>query len=379
MHSTDLLIFQPTAFCNIDCRYCYLPDRSNKSIMSLDTVRATLRNVNSSNLLQGDVTVLWHAGEPLVAGLDFYHNAFLETEKYDTQAARLCNHIQTNGLLLNSDFCELFARHNVRVGISIDGPEWLHNKNRKTRSGKGSFGGAMRGLDLLRRHNVDFNVITVVTSDTLDHAEELYDFYLANGISSVGLNVEEMEGPNTHSKLFDERKKFSSFLRKLVDLSQLRREVHIREFEMMKSMIFSGDYLNGNCENNPYSMINVAVNGDFCTYSPEFIGIPSDRYSNFIFGNVHKDQLSNLGDVLAFRRLKTDVDAGIASCKKSCAYFPVCGGGAPSNKFFENGRIDSTTTKYCEFNRQIVADVVIAYYEDLFEPRQLSGRTDCRR
>src|SRR6202023_883381 len=109
---------------------------------------------------------------------------------------------QTNGMLINDDWCRFFAATGASVGVSIDGPESINDINRVTRAGRGTFAQAFAGLQCLQRHNIEFSVISVLGAASLDKAQELHDFYVSNGITSVCFNIEEIEGPHTSSSLY---------------------------------------------------------------------------------------------------------------------------------------------------------------------------------
>src|SRR5689334_3705860 len=118
---TELLILQSTTFCNIDCNYCYLPGRSKKQVMDLATLRAVLTHLSFDDILARNVQIVWHAGEPLTVGLDYYREAVKIISETVAGTPRLG--IQTNGLLVDDEWCRFFKHNNFHVGVSIDGPE----------------------------------------------------------------------------------------------------------------------------------------------------------------------------------------------------------------------------------------------------------------
>src|SRR5690606_22685091 len=97
----DLLVIQPTPFCNIDCSYCYLPDRNNSAKISLSTIEKTAQRLIESDLLKDELTIVFHAGEPLVAGIKFYDKVFEIFNQYIKPKVKQLNYaIQTNGILI---------------------------------------------------------------------------------------------------------------------------------------------------------------------------------------------------------------------------------------------------------------------------------------
>ena len=165
--SIEMLVLQSTPFCNLDCCYCYLPDRTSKRQMSQATLERTFERVFTSSFLSKHLTVLWHAGEPLVPGVAYYENAFATIDRLRPQGLAVTHSIQTNATLLNLRWIDFFRAHDVRVGVSIDGPADLNDRSRKTRVGGGSFEQAMRGIRLLQDNDYPFHVITVLTRESL--------------------------------------------------------------------------------------------------------------------------------------------------------------------------------------------------------------------
>ena len=201
----ELLILQPTPFCNIDCSYCYLPFRSDKSRMSADVMTATFRRCADSGHVGDQISLVWHAGEPLVLPPDYYLEAFALAEKHLPKGTQITHCFQTNGMLINDAWCDLLSRPDVTVGVSIDGPKALHDANRVTRSGKGTWDTAIKGIGKLREREINFHVISVLTRESLFFPDELFDFYLTNGAYDICFNVEELEGVHGETSLADPR------------------------------------------------------------------------------------------------------------------------------------------------------------------------------
>jgi uncharacterized protein len=120
---------------------------------------------------------------------------------------------------------------------------------------------------------------------------------------------------------------------------------------------------NGPQLTTPFAVINVDCRGNFSTFSPELLGLESDKYDGFTFGNVLTDALDAALEHPSFRTVVRDVRAGVNKCRQTCEYFPYCGGGSPVNKLFENGTFDSTETLFCRLSRKVVIDVVLAKIE----------------
>jgi uncharacterized protein len=361
----DLLVIQPTPFCNLDCSYCYLPDRANKRRMDEATLERTFQRVAESDLVTRPYTVVWHAGEPLVLPPAFYERAFALAARFSRPGLEVTHSFQTNGTLVDTAYCELIRRHDVRIGVSVDGPAFLNDARRRTRAGKGTLARVLSGIEMLRRFEIPFHVITVLTEEALDYPDELYAFYVENGVTQVGFNVEEIEGPNKSSSLSvdDATVRYQAFMSRFFDLAMgSERELKVREFEsMIAAVLYAGpERTVPSQEAAPFAIVSVDCDGNFSTFSPELLGLESTTYAGFALGNVVEDSFAEAVASPRYRAMAKDVAAGVSKCRESCAYFAFCGGGAPANKYFENGSFDSTETLFCRLHRKALAEVVLS-------------------
>lgn len=365
----ELLVLQPTPFCNINCSYCYLPDRQSTRRMSADTLERTFRWVFASGLAHEPFTLLWHAGEPLVLPVAFYEAATELLRRHNTTDLPILQSFQTNATLIDAGWCEFLRRPDVQVGVSVDGPAFLHDRHRRTRQGRGTLDRVLRGIHLLHEHAVPFHVITVLTADSLDYPDELFDFYRANGIDSVGFNVEEIEGPHTTSSLqrAGTPERFRRFLTRFLTLAYAADPpMLVREFETTASSFMTSRRCRPGTriqENKPWAIVNVDCEGNFSTYSPELLGIPSLTHGGFVLGNVSTDTVEGVCASARFQRIEREIAQGIDMCRDTCAYFPFCGGGPPANKFFENGTFASTETLFCRLHKKVCVDVTLELLE----------------
>jgi uncharacterized protein len=359
----ELLVIQPTPFCNLDCSYCYLPDRKNTSKISLATLETTFAWVFSSGLVREPFTLLWHAGEPTVLPPAFYQQATDLLAQHNNTGFEIVQSFQTNATLLDDDWCDFLLRNNVHVGVSVDGPAFLHDRHRRTRQGAGTLDRVLRGMRLLHEHNVGFDVITVLTADSLLYPDELFDFYVENDVTSIAFNVEEIEGPNLTSSLLGHqvRQRFVRFFSRFLDLAlNCDPPMRVREFECATGAI-AQRYGPGarTQESRPFAIVNVDCEGNFSTYSPELLGLSSARHGDFALGNVASDTLGSVLTSPRFLALDDEIGLGVRMCQESCRYFAFCGGGPPGNKHFENGTFASTETLFCRLHKQATLDVAL--------------------
>ena len=364
MPRIELLVIQPTPFCNIDCRYCYLPDRNSKAVVAPETLTNLFSQVFASGWVEGALSVVWHAGEPMVLPIAFYRTAFRTIDRLKPAGLPILHSFQTNGTLINEAWCEFFAEENVNVGVSIDGPKHLHDRNRLTRSGRGTFDKTISGVRLLRRHGVPFHVISVLSADSMARVQEMFDFYVVEGIEQVCFNVEESEGDHV-SESFASRDIEEAYYRFLSEFWRLSaaspgKITFIREIEhSLRQVIRPEDVPFGNQLVEPFAVTSMDWAGNIATFSPELLGLKNAQYGDFMLGNINRDSLLDMPRQASFARMLADIEAGVAMCRERCGYFSVCGGGEPVNKLAENGTFASAETTYCRLTKMRGTDLVL--------------------
>jgi uncharacterized protein len=167
--------------CNIDCTYCFFLSKealypNEKSRMSAATLEAYIRQLLESHRVP-QVTVAWQGGEPTLMKLEFFRHAVELVEKYRRPDQQVQHTFQTNGLLLDDEWCAFFKQHGFLIGLSVDGPQALHDTYRVDRRGKGTFHLVMRGLDYLKKHAVDFNILCTVNAANQHHGRDVYRYF----------------------------------------------------------------------------------------------------------------------------------------------------------------------------------------------------------
>ena len=367
--SIRIVVVQPTPFCNINCRYCYLPRRSDTRVIQPSTVKALFDQVFASGWASDELTVIWHAGEPLVVPPAFYESAFQTVAELCPDSVHVRHSLQTNGMLITSEWCDLFKRWQVGLGVSIDGPRRFNDVHRLTRTGRSTFDQALAGIRLLRRENVPFHVISVLSQLSMDAPQELLDFFEAEGIEDVCFNIEESEGAHVSELLAGEapQRRFREFLSSFWRLARQGDKIRfIREIDGMLPRVFRPqvDPI-GNVQVEPFSMLNVDCEGNVSTFSPELLGLKSAVYDDFVIGNIHGASLEDMRRGAAFLALSRDVAAGVEVCRQTCEYFSVCGGGAPVNKLFENGGFNTGRTSFCDLTQKVPIDLILEAFDRL--------------
>lgn len=186
----SLLIKPVSAVCNLDCVYCFYLDREADPYKSLPGRRMTLETLE--RLVDGYLFYSYPAGvfafqggEPTLAGLAFFEKLIEFQQQYGRNGQSVSNAIQTNGILLDDAWCALFANYNWLVGISIDGPEDVHDKYRFNKAGRGTWRQVVHGIETLQRNRVEFNVLCVLSQANVEKPRELYRFFRNLGIQYI--------------------------------------------------------------------------------------------------------------------------------------------------------------------------------------------------
>jgi len=341
-----LVVVQSTSLCNLDCDYCYLPDRQKRRVFDLDLLPLLLQRILESPFCGPQLSLVWHAGEPLTLPCSYYDEATAIIERcvqeFTGGAVVIEQHVQTNGTLINDAWCDCFQRNGIVVGVSVDGPAAIHDAHRRFRNGNASHHLTMRGIEALKRHGIPCHVIAVVTAAAMEQPEAMYRFFRDNGITSVGFNVEEQEGVHTSSSMQgrEQEERYRQFLTRFWQLSEADgHPLVLREFQQVIDLIQRNRRLNQNELNRPYSILSVDWQGNFSTFDPELLSVSSERYGSFNLGNIRTTSLLEAARSPRFQQLWSDVNSGMARCQSSCDYYGLCGGGMGSNKFWEHGTL----------------------------------------
>jgi uncharacterized protein len=175
------VLAKPTgAACNLACAYCFFLDKEllypgSKFRMSDEVLDAYIRQLIEAHR-SNQVTVAWQGGEPTLMGLEFYRSAIELQKQYARPGMVFENTMQTNGTLLDDEWCEFFKENDYLIGISIDGPRHLHDTYRLDKGGGPTFDRVMHGLRLLQKHGVEYNILVTVNRTNADHPLEVYRF-----------------------------------------------------------------------------------------------------------------------------------------------------------------------------------------------------------
>ena len=169
------------ALCNLRCKYCYylekneLYKRQGNHVITDELLEKFVKEYIEAQTTP-NILFTWHGGETLMRPISFYRRA-LELQRIYSHGRQIDNCIQTNGTLLNDEWCEFFKQNNFLVGVSIDGPQEFHDEYRKTGTGRPTFRDVMKGINLLNKHGVEWNALAVVNDFNADYPLDFYHFF----------------------------------------------------------------------------------------------------------------------------------------------------------------------------------------------------------
>lgn len=322
--------------CNLRCNYCYylekkeLFGKAGHCRMDIPLLEQyILQHIEATT---GETLFFsWHGGEPTLAGLGFYKTAVALQQKHLPPGKRLLNGIQTNGTLLDDDWCRFLARENFLVGISLDGPEEFHNLHRKDRLGKGSFTETLRGYHLLQQYGVTTEILCVVNAVNVRHPLNLYRFFRELGARYLTfLPLVEREpgssaGVTAHSVPAEA---FGRFLAEIFDewAEHDIGEVNIQIFEEALRTAFDQGHtlciFKTECGGVPV----VEHNGD--VYSCDHYVNPAHR-----LGNLREYPLSHYLDSPRQKAFGTAKKTTLPRYCRECPVLGMCHGECPKNRF----------------------------------------------
>jgi uncharacterized protein len=344
--------------CNIDCKYCFFLSKealypNDRQRMSEDTLETYIRQLLESHRTP-KVTVAWQGGEPTLMKLEFFKRSVEIVEKYRRPGQVVQHTFQTNGILLDDDWCTYFKKHNFLVGLSIDGPREIHDTNRVDRGGQGTFDRVMKGWRQLRKHRVDFNILCTVNSANEHHGRRVYRFFrdelCAEWVQFIPIverttaetiqiaNLGWSERPGSKRMLYTQSGNIvtnrsvggEQYGRFLVDIFEewVRRDVgrvYVQLFDVTLEAYFGRHLL---CIHAPTCGYGPALehNGDL--YSCDHFVEP--RYK---LGNIHETHMLELVSSPEQRKFGDDKRDSLTAQCKNCEVRPLCNGGCPKDRF----------------------------------------------
>ena len=185
MPAVNILIKPASSACNMNCSYCFYKDVADNREISFEGMLSlpVLEKIISSGMeyAEGICSFAFQGGEPTLAGLDFYRQVVELQKRYARPGIRIHNAIQTNGLCIDEEWASFLSENHFLTGLSLDGPKELHDRNRTDVSGKGTWERIMNTVALLKRYQVEYNILCVVTGQNARSIPVIYQFYKDQG------------------------------------------------------------------------------------------------------------------------------------------------------------------------------------------------------
>jgi uncharacterized protein len=360
------------SICNLECSYCFFLDKellypSSTFRMSEEVLENYIQQLIAAHRTQ-QVTVAWQGGEPTLMGIEFYRRAIELQEKYKKPGMTFENTMQTNGTLLDDKWCRFFKENNFLVGISIDGPHELHDSYRVDKKGEGTFDRVMRGLRLLQKHSVEYNVLTTVNRINADYPLEVYRFMrdevridwiqfipVVERINEEGNTLYQKGDRVSDRSVLPEQ--FGNFLNIIFD-EWIRNDVgkiFVQTFEASARRWLRMP--SGMCVFEETCGIGLALehNGDI--YSCDHFVEP-----NYMLGNIMEKEIIELAGSERQYKFGQDKRDSLPKVCRECNVLFACRGECPKNRFL--------TTSTGEQGMNYLCDGLKAFFHHIDFPMQ---------
>jgi uncharacterized protein len=337
------IMAKPTgSACNLNCDYCFFLKKEKLYAgsgfrMSDEVHEAYIRQLLEAHQVS-QVTVAWQGGEPTLMGLDFFRRSVELQKKYAKPGTRIENTFQTNGILLNDEWCRFFHENNFLIGLSMDGPKELHDAYRKDKGGRGTFERVVRAVHLLQKHKVEINILCTVNRKNADHPLEVYRFFRdelkARYIQFIPIVERDNEtGYQEGNKVTDrsvQSEQFGRFLIQIFD-EWVKKDVgntFVLNFDgaLAGWLAMAGTV----CIFGPTCGLGMALehNGDL--YSCDHFVEP-----DYYLGNILKTSMIDLVGSEKQRRFGQDKKDSLPRYCRECEVLHICNGECPKNRFLE--------------------------------------------
>lgn len=335
------VIAKTTKDCNLECKYCLTEENSDSGNMNLETLENMLIKVSSQNSKFGKTTIIWHGGEPLIMGLDFYKEAVKIQKSVKNHS--FTNDLQTNGLRLE-EYIDFFKKEKFNLGFSLDGPAHIQNYTRPQKGGAPSFDKTFEMIKEAKKHKIGSGAIFLLNSVTNNHLEEIYNFFKENKIhhqvnpqipsGRAKINTDLAMSPTNMGKAlvkyFDMW--FNDYSEPVIDVDPFSKIIYNLSMDRNKKLKLNYPYgcnFSNDCANT------------FIGISPKGNVYPCGRLSGneeFFMGNINKNNMNTI--MYSQARLKMmDRNNDILQECNPCDYKTICNSGCPDNAYLFHGDI----------------------------------------
>lgn len=344
--------------CNINCTYCFFLSKealypNEKSRMNDETLEEYIRQLLESHKTP-EVTIAWQGGEPTLMRLDFFKKSVEIANKYKKPGQTILHTFQTNGILLDDEWCAFFKENNFLVGLSVDGPREIHDAYRVDRGAKGTFDRVLKGWELLRKHEVDFNILCTVHAANEKHGREVYRFFRdelkAQWVQFIPIveraSKDTIEIANSG---WAEQAGRNRLLYTQTGTLVTERSVGGRQHGQFMVDVFE-EWIRNDVASVFVQLFDVTLEAYFgrnllCIHAPTCGGAPVLEHNGDLFscdhfvepdyklGNIHETHMLEMVASAKQRNFGLDKrDTLTVQCKR-CDVLPLCNGGCPKDRF----------------------------------------------
>lgn len=379
----ELIVLQGNSFCNLNCTYCDLSVESRRttSVMDLKLVERLFEDLFSSGRLASEISVVWHSGEPLTLPSSYYDEAISLIlrlkDRIASSSISVKFKIQTNGVLINDEWCAFFKRHErqLDIGVSCDGGAELHDAYRVNWNGRATHAKTTRGMDLLQENGIRYKIIAVATQKTLSNPDAFFDFFFARRRFLTGFHFNILAQSSLDdtdlSYSADDRAAYYGFFRRLLrlchDASAAGQDFKILNFSQGLARILAAqdrsapDYFRETSA--PLKSLSVDARGNVTTfYAGMGMDVLQDLYGDgrgLSIGNILQVSFEDMVRSDKLRRIIRDFEISTESCRRSCEYFAVCPGGYEVTKKQMLGTFDASETTECIVHVKALVDALL--------------------
>jgi uncharacterized protein len=367
---TSLLIKPVSAVCNLDCEYCFYLDREADPYKDLPARKMTdelIERLVDTWMFYSypAATFAFQGGEPTLAGVDFFRRLVELQKRYGRDGQMVSNALQTNGVLLNSDWCQLFHEYNFLIGLSLDGPEEINDHYRFNRARHGTWKQVMRGLECLQKEKAEFNILCVLNPMNVEKPKEIYKFFRGLGVDNMQfIPLAEFDGRGNPLPFTITAEQYGRFLCEMFDLWWPdRRRVRIRFFDNLAEAV--AGMKPGSCTMHETcdSYVVVEFNGDI--YPCDFFVEKEWR-----LGNIEIDSWPEIARRQRRYNFAAKKTLPHPECVV-CEFQAICHGGCPKGRHGPNRNFEELDW-FCGAYKMIFAKAVGPLRKEV---EKLTGRS----
>lgn len=372
-HSYFAIIVKPTYDCNMSCSYCSVEGHDTSPRMSLQTVDRLFERVTDYCGTDRTIYLIWHGGEPLLMGPDFYDYIGQKTKEYSE--FRIINALQTNATLLNDEFIDVIVEHRFRVSTSIDGPAELHDRSRKDGLGNPTFNRVMESVALLKDRGVPVGAITVLNRINKDYMPEIYRFFSR---AQIHLRINPVQLHGKAAKNYEDvaisPKEYGREMIKIFDMwyHDPDTSIMVDPFRIIIGNIVTD--VTYSCD------FRRQCHGEVTSVGPDGGAYPCGQFNgneDYYMGNIHNEGYDAIMLSPGIKKLLLRVPENIKTCSR-CEYSEICNCGCTASAVCRNGDIMQPDF-YCAGRKILFQHIIDTIQNDIqkIKERHAALQTPC--